>query len=47
MVYAVKLTDEFSKNRALAIVASVIKLLDEPMSAWHPGKSTTGGLPDT
>jgi hypothetical protein len=41
-----KLIDEFNKNRGKMIAASVIKLLDELMSAWCPRKSKTGGLPN-
>jgi hypothetical protein len=41
-----KLIDEFNKNRGKMIAASVIKLLDESMSAWRPRKSKTGGLPN-
>jgi hypothetical protein len=41
-----KLIDEFHKNRAKTVAASVIKLLDESMSAWCPRKSKTGGLPN-
>ncbi len=36
----------FNKNRAKTVAASVIKLLDESMSAWHPRKDKTGGLPN-
>jgi len=36
----------FNYNRAKMIVASVIKLLDESMSAWCPRKDKTGGLPN-
>jgi hypothetical protein len=39
-----KLIDKFNKNRVKAVAASVIKLLDESMSAWHPRKGKTGGL---
>ncbi len=41
-----KLIDEFNKNRTKTVAASVIKLLEESMSAWHPRKSKTGGLPN-
>jgi hypothetical protein len=36
----------FNQNRANLIAASVIKLLDEFMSAWQPRKDKTGGLPN-
>ncbi len=36
----------FNDNRANLIAASVIKLLDESMSAWRPRKDKTGGLPN-
>jgi len=37
---------EFNNNRAKTVAASVIKLLDETMSAWRPRKDKTGGLPN-
>jgi hypothetical protein len=40
-----KLIDAFNKNRGKMVAASVIKLLDETVSAWRPRKSKTGGLP--
>jgi hypothetical protein len=36
----------FNRNRANLIAVSVIKLLDESMSAWLPRKDKTGGLPN-
>jgi hypothetical protein len=36
----------FNNNRANLIAASVIKLLDESMSAWRPRKYKTGGSPN-
>jgi hypothetical protein len=41
-----KLIDEFNKNRGRKVAASVIKLLDESMTAWVPRKNKTGGLPN-
>jgi hypothetical protein len=41
-----KLIDKFNENRGNIVAASVIKLLDESMSAWRPRKSKTGGLPN-
>jgi hypothetical protein len=41
-----QLVDEFNKNRSRQVAASVIKLLDETMSAWRPRKNKTGGLPN-
>jgi hypothetical protein len=41
-----KFIDTFNDNRANYIAASVIKLLDESMSAWCPRKDKTGGLPN-
>jgi hypothetical protein len=38
--------DAFNNNRAKTVAASVIKLLDESMSAWRPRKDKTGGLPN-
>jgi hypothetical protein len=35
------LIDEFKM-----VAASIVKLLDELMSAWHPRKNKTGGLPN-
>ncbi len=40
------LIDAFNKNRSKTVAASVIKLLDESMSAWRPRKDKTGGLPN-
>jgi len=40
------LIDEFNKNQSTVIAASVIKVLDESMSAWRPKKNKTGGLPN-
>jgi hypothetical protein len=40
------LIDEFNKNQSTVIATSVIKVLDESMSAWHPRKNKTGGLPN-
>jgi hypothetical protein len=37
---------ECNNNRAYTVAASVIKLLDETMSAWQPRKDKTGGLPN-
>jgi hypothetical protein len=36
----------FNNNRAKTVAASVIKLLDESMSAWRPRKDKTEGLPN-
>jgi hypothetical protein len=40
------LIDEFNKNRSTVIAAPFIKVLDELMSAWHPRKNKTEGLPN-
>jgi hypothetical protein len=40
------LIKEFNNNRSKVVAASVIKLLDESMSAWHHRKSKTGDLPN-
>jgi hypothetical protein len=37
---------DFNNNRTKTVAASVIKLLDEAMSAWRPRKNKTGGLPN-
>jgi hypothetical protein len=42
-----KLVDKFNKNRGRKVAASVIKLLDESMSAWRPRKNKTGGCSET
>jgi hypothetical protein len=41
-----KLIAEFNGNRKIIVAASVFKLLYESMSAWHPRKTKTGGLPN-
>ena len=41
-----KWINEFNKNRTKTVAASVIKLLDETMSAWRPRKDKRGGLPN-
>jgi hypothetical protein len=40
-----RLVDDFNNNRRKMVAASIIKLLDESMSAWNPRKNKTGGLP--
>ncbi len=40
------LIEDFNNNRGKMVAASVVKLLDESMSAWRPRKSKTGGLPN-
>ena len=37
--------DGYNKNRKDWIAASVMKILDESMSAWCPQSTKTGGLP--
>jgi hypothetical protein len=39
-----KMVDDFNNNRRKMVAASIDKLLDESMSAWHPRKNKTGGL---
>ena len=41
-----RLIDDFNNNRKKGVAASVIKVLDELMSAWRPRKNKTGGLPN-
>jgi hypothetical protein len=41
-----KFIDSLNNNRAKAVAASFIKLVDETMPAWHPCKDKMGGLPN-
>jgi len=41
-----KLIAKFNGNRKRIVAASVFKLLDGTMTAWHPRKTKTGSLPN-
>ncbi len=40
------LISDFHFNRQKKVAASVVKILDESMSAWRSRKDKTGGLPN-
>ena len=41
----ISLIDDFNDNRKKVVAASIVKILDELMSAYYPQKSKTGNLP--